>query len=372
VHVYDQGSLPEARNQFFIDMELCSFNLRTYIYEPAKCVLDTTLPPGYRVQSVPSRTIPATVWDIMKQISSGVAFMHNHNHVHRDIKPENSNTRTLCFRLTDLVLFSPQKSLWKITDFGFVAQVSSKLRNRPSTYVRGTEGYRAPELRTGNHVYSTKTDIWALGCVLHELAFGEPAFQGDWAASDYGRSNTKLEFPMKDLCWHDSDKIALGIMLERALAVKEYFRPSADLMVNLIESIIQDIGVSPDDGLLELPTTPHTPAVSEVGPIASETTSDDERPETEPESQSDGRPDEEDGSISSSPSRQRTTRCRQCNKSFPVQKDIIKHDKTWLGQIRENSCSDCQPLFQTNDVISSESVSLTTAGRCTSAPGSRR
>ena len=233
-----------------------------------------------------------------------------------------------------------------------MAQVSSKLRNRPSTYVRGTEGYRAPELHTGDHVYSTKTDIWALGCVLHELAFAKPAFQGDWAASDYGRSNKKLEFPdLKDLCWHDSDKTALRTMLDQALAVKEYFRPSADLMVNIIESIIKDLEVSPDDGLSELPTTPHTPAVSEVGPSASETTSDDERPETEPESQFDGRPDEEDGSISPSPSRQRTTRCRQCDKSFPVQKDIIRHDKSWLGQIRDNSCSDCQPLFRTNAVI---------------------
>jgi len=90
VHVYGHGGLPEARSQFFIDMELCSFNLRTYIYDPEKCVSDTTLPPGYRVESIPSRSIPANIWDIMKQISEGVAFMHNHNHVHRDIKPENS------------------------------------------------------------------------------------------------------------------------------------------------------------------------------------------------------------------------------------------------------------------------------------------
>jgi len=220
--------------------------------------------------------------------------------------------------------------------------------------VRGTEGYRAPELHTGDHVYSTKTDIWALGCVLHELAFGKQAFKGDWAASDYGRSNKKLEFPgMNDLCWHDSDKTALRTMLEQALAVKEYFRPSADLMVNIIESIIQDLGVASEDGLSELPTTPHTPAVSEVGPSASEITSDDERPETEPDSQSDGRPDEE-GSISSSPSRQRTARCRQCHNTFPVQKDIIRHDKSWLGQIHDNSCSDCQPLFRTNAVTSTK------------------
>ena len=250
IHVYGHGSLPESRSQFFIDMELCSFNLRTYIDNPTKCVSDPKMPPGHRVQSVPSRTIPATIWDIMKQISSGVAFMHDHNHVHRDIKPENSTSNTQ-FGLIDLVLFSPQKSLWKIADFGFVAQVSSKLRNRPSSYVRGTDGYRAPELRIGKPVYSTKTDIWALGCVLHELAFGQPAFQGDWESCDYGRSNTRLEFPAtKDLRWHDSDKLSLSTMLERALAIKEFFRPSAEEMVNLIESIIKDLEMSPDEGSL--------------------------------------------------------------------------------------------------------------------------
>src|SRR5271156_3306337 len=111
---------------------------------------------------------------------------------------ETLNPKTVCssptFQLTFLVLFSPQKSLWKIGGLGSVAHVSSKLRNCPSTNGRGTEGYRAPELRTpGNPVYSTKTDIWTLGCVLHELAFGQQAFQGDWAASDYGRLNAKLE-----------------------------------------------------------------------------------------------------------------------------------------------------------------------------------
>jgi len=225
--------------------------------------------------------------------------------------------------------------------------VSSKIRNRPSTSLRGTEGYRAPELRTGTPVYSTKTDIWALGCVLHELSFGQPAFKGDWDALDYGRSYKKLEFPTKDLRWHDSDKLLLSTVLERALAVHEFFRPSADEMVNLIESVIKVLGVSPDEGPMSLPASPNDQILE--GPTTTETT-DDEKAETEAESQSDGPPDEEDNSISPSASRQRTTRCRQCNKAFRVQKDFIRHDKTWLGQIRENSCTDCQPLFMRTDV----------------------
>lgn len=39
--------------------------------------------------------------------------------------------------------------------------------------------YRAPEILLGSPVYSTPVDVWSLGCVLAELATGEPLFLGD-------------------------------------------------------------------------------------------------------------------------------------------------------------------------------------------------
>jgi serine/threonine protein kinase len=213
--------------------------------------------------------------------------------------------------------------------------------------MRGTEGYRAPELRTDNPVYSTKTDIWALGCVLHELAFGQPAFRDDWAASDYGRSNKKLEIPTNDLRWDDSDKVALTTMLERTLAVQEFWRPPADDMVILIECIIKVlVGMSPDEpgqsSLLLSPTEEQLPD----GPDITADRNEEERSETEPDSQTTS--DEEP-----IPSLQRTIKrqCSQCTKSYAVPRDFIKHDKTWLGQIREYSCTDCQGSFARNEVL---------------------
>ena len=235
--------------------------------------------------------------------------------------------------------------MWKIADFGFVAQVSSKIRNRTSANGRGTHGYRAPELCTENPLYSTKTDVWALGCVLHELAFRQSAFCGDWAASEYGRSNKKLEFPgTKDLRWHDSDKLALSTILERALAVKEFFRPSADDMVNLIDNIIKDLDALPDEPTpLSLSSPP--PAAEQIADRPDVDVHDEERSETDPESQT-GSEEEP------TPSPQRTIKrqCSQCTRSYVVPRDFIKHDKTWLGQIREYSCSDCQGSFARNEV----------------------
>ena len=61
---------------------------------------------------------------IMKQVLSGVVYLHNHKIVHRDLKPEN------------LLLESKEKdALIKIVDFGLSAhyEVGGKMRERLGT-----------------------------------------------------------------------------------------------------------------------------------------------------------------------------------------------------------------------------------------------
>ena len=38
--------------------------------------------------------------------------------------------------------------------------------------------YRAPELLLGETKYSSKIDIWSVGCVLAEMMIGRPLFPG--------------------------------------------------------------------------------------------------------------------------------------------------------------------------------------------------
>ena len=63
---------------YYIDMELCEFNLEQYIYD-----FDTA-----------DRTLPvltmSTLLKIMQEVSRGLAFIHESRKVHRDIKPQNS------------------------------------------------------------------------------------------------------------------------------------------------------------------------------------------------------------------------------------------------------------------------------------------
>jgi serine/threonine protein kinase len=66
-----------------------------------------------------------------------------------------------------------------------------------SVYGRGTPGYRALELLplSGQSKYSTRSDIWALGCIIHELSTGRPAFLDDYSVTIY--TNASVDRPME-------------------------------------------------------------------------------------------------------------------------------------------------------------------------------
>lgn len=62
----------------------------------------------------------------------------------------------------------------KVGDFGLGRDTTHK--GKPLTVKVMTMIYRAPEVLFGTPNYSSKVDIWSLGCVLVELLIGEPLF----------------------------------------------------------------------------------------------------------------------------------------------------------------------------------------------------
>lgn len=99
---------------------------------------------------------------IMKQVLSGVTYLHKHNIVHRDLKPENL-----------LLEHKGKDALIKIVDFGLSAhfETSSKMRER-----LGTAYYIAPEVLRKK--YDEKCDVWSSGVILYILLCGYPPFGG--------------------------------------------------------------------------------------------------------------------------------------------------------------------------------------------------
>jgi serine/threonine protein kinase len=87
VAVLNHGKIPNAPYYFF-DMELCDLNLHDYIYRNTRPNPSESIP--FFIKDAPASLKAQQIWNIMKQIASGVKYVHSHGAVHRDLKPANS------------------------------------------------------------------------------------------------------------------------------------------------------------------------------------------------------------------------------------------------------------------------------------------
>ncbi|XP_068173568.1 serine/threonine-protein kinase Nek8 isoform X2 [Antennarius striatus] len=101
-----------------------------------------------------------TILHFFVQILLALYHVHNKLILHRDLKTQN-------------ILLDKHQMIVKVGDFG----ISKILVSKSKAYtVVGTPCYISPELCEGKP-YNQKSDIWALGCVLYELASLKRAFE---------------------------------------------------------------------------------------------------------------------------------------------------------------------------------------------------
>jgi len=103
----------------------------------------------------------------------------------------------------------------------------------------GTDSYRAPELVKGTEpIVTMKSDIWALGCIMHELLTGVKAFPNDWNAWRYYSDNTLglCDPPLPDFLSAQSHK-CIRMLLNQVLTREWWKRPSAAEILELLNSI---------------------------------------------------------------------------------------------------------------------------------------
>jgi tRNA A-37 threonylcarbamoyl transferase component Bud32 len=100
------------------------------------------------------------------QICSALAAAHNAALVHRDLKPTN-------------IMLCPDGTV-KVLDFGIAAVLDDVdlMKLTTTGHPLGSASYMAPEQILGNQV-SPATDLYGLGCVLHELLAGAPPFHAE-------------------------------------------------------------------------------------------------------------------------------------------------------------------------------------------------
>jgi serine/threonine-protein kinase len=103
----------------------------------------------------------ATTIRLLTGPAEGIDALHASGLVHRDIKPAN-------------ILLDGDRAY--VTDFGLAKDSQASNLTRPGQAL-GSLDYMAPEQIRGEDV-SAATDIYALGCVIHECLTGTPPFGG--------------------------------------------------------------------------------------------------------------------------------------------------------------------------------------------------
>ena len=176
--------------------------------------------------------------EVALQLISGLSAAHDRGIVHRDLKPEN--------------IFLTGARVVKILDFGLAKATASN--GAPSEIdvthgsatipglILGTAGYMSPEQVRGQ-IADPRSDIFAVGAILHEMMTGQRAFQGKSLADTI--SAVLREQPM-DLVLRSGTPPALARLVRRCLEKdpNDRFQSARDLRF-AIESIADERSPAP-------------------------------------------------------------------------------------------------------------------------------
>ncbi|HVB41975.1 MAG TPA: serine/threonine-protein kinase [Streptosporangiaceae bacterium] len=227
--VYDTGvaTAPDGSTQLWLVMQL----LRGSTLEAALDRADY------------AAAAPSVAWAaaIAAQIAAVLADVHRVDIVHRDIKPAN-------VMLVD-------GGLVKVLDFGIAILRGGGALPRLTQVDRtvGTPAYMSPEQCLGQAVTSA-SDIYSLGCLLHELLTGDVPFHG---TADVPLRNHHLHSPAPSVRAQRADVPAAVTALALSMLAKDpRARPSAAEVYEALLPLTSAPGGSSDDGESRDPTRP--------------------------------------------------------------------------------------------------------------------
>ncbi|MDZ4689485.1 MAG: serine/threonine-protein kinase [Planctomycetaceae bacterium] len=187
------------------------------------------------------------------QICDALQYAHERGVIHRDLKPAN-------------FLLTKSKKI-KLSDFGLATIIAGQ-RLTVAGRTAGTFLYMAPEQIRGQPPLSNRTDLYALGCVLHELLLGKPPYLGDAPAEVLHKH---LKEPIPSVAEKMLDcPVALDRLITQLLQKNQEQRPASAAEVKLrLESVLRP-SLSHVDPLALTPADPIVRAVTSSVPDSDE------------------------------------------------------------------------------------------------------
>jgi hypothetical protein len=140
--------------------------VRGLVHIDGRATLVMELVPGADLAHVIAAEAPlpaGRVIELGQGIAAGLAAAHRAGLVHRDLKPAN-------------VLLGADGTP-KVGDFGLARAASFAASDPDAVAVAGTPDYMAPE-SVDPLAIDARSDLYALGCILCELATGAPPYRG--------------------------------------------------------------------------------------------------------------------------------------------------------------------------------------------------
>ncbi|MHB1847104.1 MAG: serine/threonine-protein kinase, partial [Deltaproteobacteria bacterium] len=163
---------------------------------------------------------PDCVAVVGARLAEALDYVHFQKLLHRDIKPAN-------------VMLSRTGEV-KLMDFGIAKDQTEEDLTRDGVLV-GSPAFLAPELLRGERP-DARSDIWALGVTLYQLAAGEKPFLGKSQDELQAAIRKGSYRPLRERCPHVPRKLALAI--DRCLSKKPKARwPSAGALALELDAV---------------------------------------------------------------------------------------------------------------------------------------